>query len=160
MRQLYQISALLLLSFLPLSAFASDDADMNVQKYWKNVVQEEKFMRPYLQDGKHPLNAQWYGKEWYAEDWLVQYERDLDLIDGFYKADILREQVVDKDETPVLVVGPNFYRLSGYDQRRITHVVDVVYNVTAGSAAQVFKLRDWKSGRDIGHYSSTGLVLQ
>ncbi len=159
MRDGLKFSALFLLAFLPFVANASDNPDMNGQKYWKNVLQQEQLMHPYLKDGKQPLNAQWYGKEWYAEDWLVQFERDLDLVEGFYKADIFHEQIMD-DEIPVLVVGPNFYRLSGYDQRRVTHILDTVYDVTGSNDVKMFKLTDWKSGREIGHYSSLGLILQ
>lgn len=123
---------------------------------------DENFDRkynPYMENGKHAHNSQYFGREWYAEDWLDQYDNDLELIDEFYRADIFHDQDED-DGMPVLVVGPNFYHLSGYDKRRVTHVLDVVYNITSGSGVQMFTLEDWRTHRPIGIYTKHGLQLQ
>ncbi|MEM6780640.1 MAG: hypothetical protein AAF569_02125 [Pseudomonadota bacterium] len=114
---------------------------------------------PHLENGKHPHNNQYFGKEWFAEDWLAQYENDLDLINNFYEADIFHGQDED-DGVPVLIVGPNFYRLSGYDKRRVTHVLDVVYNITDGHEAGMFRLDDWRTDNPIGFYTEQGLQIQ
>lgn len=152
------LNALFLIVFSSIPALA-EGKDGAGYRYYKNLARRQALVMPQLENGKHPHNSQWFGKEWYAEDWLVQYERDLDLIDGFYKADIFHDQKMEGD-IPVLVVGPNFYHLSGYDKRRVTHVLDVVYAITDGDGAQVFKLQDWRTGEDIGWYSKNGLQIQ
>ncbi len=119
----------------------------------------DREFNPYMENGKHPHNSQHFGKQWYAEDWLAQYDNDLDLINDFYTADIFRGQDVD-DDVPVLIVGPNFYHLSGYDKRRVTHVLDVVYNITGGNGAQMFTLEDWRTHKPIGVYTKNGLQIQ
>lgn len=125
---------------------------------WLFGHEDHDYTSPYLEDGKRPHNTQWYYKdEWYADDWLTQYENELDLINGFYEADIFRDQK-DDGGVPVLVVGPNFYHLSGYDKRRVTHVLDVVYGITDGDG--VFLVRDWRTHRDVGVYTKHGLQLQ
>lgn len=119
---------------------------------------EMKKYNPYLENSRHVQIPQWEHKDWYAEDWLSQRD-GMEMVQGFYSADILRDQMVGHAELPVLVVGPNFYRLSGYDKRRVTHIVDIVYGITRDKVNGSFILQDWHTHRPIGICDQNGLRL-
>jgi hypothetical protein len=93
-----------------------------------------------------------------VEDWTSQKNGD-ELIKGFYNAEILHAQEMREGEVPVLVVGPNFYHLSGLDKRRVTQTVDTVYGVTASAENGSFMLKDWHTGNFIGAFDKNGLRL-
>lgn len=112
----------------------------------------------YLENSRHIQIAQWAHESWYAEDWTSQKD-GMSLIKGFYSADILRDQVSKEGKIPVLVVGPNFYRLSGYDKRRVAHVIDVTYGITSSKHNGSFLLKDWYSHYPIGVFDGNGLRL-
>ena len=128
---------------------------------------EIKKFQPFLTDERHEQIPQWDHKEWYAEDWLAQEENPEDLIRRFYEGGILWDQVTqtkknrkgDEQSFPILVVGPNFYRLSGYDKRRVAHVVDIVYGVTKSKENGYFELYDWNTRMPIGTFNKDGLTL-
>jgi len=113
---------------------------------------------PYLEDSRQTQVPQWENTNWYVEDWKAQREHALDLVQGFYQANVLKDQKVE-DGIPVLVVGPSFYRLSGYDKRRVAFLVDNVYGVTENAENNIFILRDWRTHKAIGVYTQTGLQL-
>ena len=122
-----------------------------------NRENTDKF-HPHLETTRHLQIPQWEDKNWYAEDWLSQ-KSGMDLVKGFYKADILRDQIAGKAEVPTLIVGPNFYRLSGYDKRRVTTIIDKVYGITAQRPNGSFYLQDWRTKDNIGVYDQDGLRL-
>ena len=159
-------NALFLLSFFvmlaggtanatPKSNFLFSQSWPHGHEAWESYT---KF-QPYLENNKHPHNSQWAGYGWYAEDWISQSGNGLDLVDGFYKADILRDQEMENG-VPVLVVGPSFYRLSGLDKRRVVTAVDVVYGVTKNAPRGAIQLKDWHTDLPIGLYTEHGLQLQ
>lgn len=157
---------LFLLSFfvitLPVGAHAKSKDNWMPFQFWPSGHEawtEYTRFQPYLENSKHPHNTQWAGYGWYAEDWMSQSRSNLDLVNGFYTADILRDQKMD-DGVPVLVVGPNFYRLSGLDKRRIVTTVDTVYGVTKNGGHKTIQLRDWYTKMPIGIYTEYGLQLQ
>ncbi len=113
---------------------------------------------PYLEDVRHLQIAQWEHTDWYAEDW--SYQKDsMSLVKGFYTGDIIRGQYLDNNQIPVLVVGPNFYRLSGLDKRRVTQAVSLAYGITDSKENGSFMLRDWYTKSNIGTYDHHGLRL-
>lgn len=120
---------------------------------------EKETFKPYIEDSRDVQIPQWAHKDWYAEDWLSQHD-GLRLVKGFYEGDILRDQYVDNKELPVLVVGPNFYHLSGYDKRRVVFTVDRVYGITESNLRGAFLLQDWKTKEFIGTYNRNGLRMQ
>lgn len=124
--------------------------------HWENLT-----WTPYLEDAIHPQVNQWNGKHWVVADWVAQRPAggEKDIIDGFYRADILSDQYVEND-LPVLVVGPNFYQLSGYDKRRVVQTVDDYFKITGSHAGAMFTLLDWKTEDPIGLYTASGLILQ
>lgn len=122
--------------------------------HWDNLDFE-----PYLEDAKYPHNSQWDKNPWKPEHWAQQRESGKHVIEGFYRADIIREQYVD-DDIPVLVVGPGFYLLGGQDKRRVTKMVDDVYNITSTRLNGMYMLYDWKTEKAIGAYTKYGLQIQ
>ena len=138
-------------------------ADLKAWKFgwWpghEKWVQYKKY-HPYLENGKHSQNTQWNEENWYVEDWVSQHGDAMELIDGFYKAAILQEQTVE-DDKPILVVGPQFYRLGGLDKRRVVTTVDVVYGITENQPNRYILLKDWHTKRQIGVYTADGLQLE
>lgn len=113
----------------------------------------------YLEDGKHTQNQQWANEDWYVQDWTSQYPDQYALIDGFFKSDILREQTEDSD-VPVLIVGPNFYRLGGLDKRRVVTTLDSVYGITERNEYAMIVLKDWHTKKEIGVFTKEGLQLE
>jgi hypothetical protein len=123
--------------------------------HWDNMTFE-----PYLEGAKHPHNTQWDDKNWEPADWAAQKPKgSLQVIQGFYTAGILQGQDVE-DDVPVLIVGPNFYHLSGYDKRRVVAMVDDYYKITSSKLNGMFTVTDWRSKKPIGIYTATGLQLQ
>lgn len=114
--------------------------------------------QPYLEDARELQIPQWEHEDWYVEDWTSQKD-GMTLIKGFYAADILRGQTVGHAELPVLVVGPNFYRLSGLDKRRVVHTVDATYGMTDKNDRAAFMLTDWNTKMPIGIFDKHGLRL-
>ncbi|HPD83644.1 MAG: hypothetical protein R3D88_05535 [Alphaproteobacteria bacterium] len=114
--------------------------------------------QPYLENTRELQIPQWEDTNWYVEDWTVQ-ESGMDLIKGFYKADIIRDQKVGREKLPILVVGPNFYRLSGLDKRRVMTTVDHVYGITEIKPNGSFFLEDWYTHKKIGVFDENGLRL-
>lgn len=126
--------------------------------WWESHWEGLDFI-PY-QNGKHPHNSQWESSKWQPRHWTAQRGGDaMEVVRGFYAADIVRRQYVD-DDIPVLEVGPAFYMLGGQDQRRVAEMVDHVYNITGSKENGMFQLFDWKTGEPIGAYTRYGLQLQ
>ena len=125
--------------------------------HWK-WTSYKKF-QPYLENGKHTQNQQWAAEDWYVQDWISQNKDGFTLIDGFFRSDILREQT-ESDNVPVLIVGPNFYRLGGLDKRRVLTTLDSVYGITAGGEHPLIILKDWNTKKEIGLFTKEGLQLE
>lgn len=150
--------ALILLTFITPTTYAR--AGIND---WKWSYEQDNYMpkagnNPYLEPEKQVQIPQWSHEDWVAEDWISQYSDPKDIIKGFYKADILRDQIIDGDRT-ILIVGPNFYHLSGFDKRRVSHVIDVIYGITKTAPEAAFFLKDWKTNKYIGVHDKYGLRL-
>lgn len=158
------ISNLLILLCFVVSLGVSLPAGAEPKKSWwgwsknhKRNVENNRY-NPYLEDARHVQIPQWSHKDWYAEDWLSQKD-GMELVQGFYSADILNDQITNENGQPILVVGPNFYRLGGYDKRRVAHIVDVTYGVTKSKEDGSFMLMDWNSSHYIGVFDKNGLRL-
>ena len=136
------------------------DSDSKVWLWgWPIAHERNHNFVPYLEEAKTPHNSQWNGDQWEPEHWFQNSESEMELIRSFYSADIFRNQYTE-DEIPVLKVGPNFYNLSGFDRRRVTRVIDEVYNITTDHEHGIFILVDWDSEKQIGTYTRYGLHLQ
>jgi len=120
---------------------------------------EYKNFNPHLEKGKDTQNQQWRNEDWYVQDWVSQHKNEFELIDGFFRADILRKQTEDGD-VPVLIVGPQFYRLGGLDKRRVLTTLDSAYGITDRGTHPVIVLKDWQTEREIGLFDKNGLSLE
>ncbi len=118
-----------------------------------------KQYNPYLEDARHLQIPQWKDENWYVEDWASQKDA-MTLIKGWYSADIIRDQKVGHANLPVLVVGPNFYRLSGFDKRRVVTTINVAYGIVSDqNDGKAFMLTDWYTKKPIGVFDNQGLRL-
>ncbi len=131
--------------------------------WWPDHWRNQDFM-PYFDNSKDPHNTQWDKTAlspvyWTPKEWVtMDGGRGLALIQKWYNVGILQDQYVD-DDMPYLVVGPNFYHLSGSDKRRVMQTIDAVYQVTSLSP-KMFYIEDSKTEKVIGYYTPKGLILQ
>lgn len=157
-----------LLSFT-LAASVSSDAQAEPKLWifsWGGDHWENQDFKPYLVEPSTTHDRQWDLKledvgpntytRWTSDDWKGEDGGET-TIAGFFKADIFREQK-ECGDIPVLVVGPNFYLLSGYDKRRATDLMNDVYAITDTQVGH-FQLRDDVTEDIIGYYDNTGLKL-
>ncbi len=160
---------LILLSFLSVSGAvpARAETEWRDVERWLGVnnnksravwSQQTKFV-PYLENGQHPHPQEWTKESWSASDWTQQRKNGLDLVSGFYRGDIIRNQSVE-DGVAVVTVGPNFYRIGSKEKHRVIASIDDVYGVTAQNDQGVILLRDWHTRRDVGLFTKSGLTLQ
>ncbi len=126
----------------------------------ENHKQHREFKKynPYLENSRHLQVPQWEHTDWMVEDWTSQTD-GMTLIKGWYAADILRDQTMGHAQLPVLVVGPNFYHLSGLDKRRVVTTIDVAYGITKSKNNGSFMLTDWYTKKPIGTFDRHGLRL-
>lgn len=116
--------------------------------------------KPYLENGTEPHNTQWRHKEWQVADWAPTSGDGMAQVDKFVRAGILADyHHANFWRSPTLRVGPSFYHLSGYDQRRVVELFDHVYDATSSRAGTLF-VEDDHTGRVIGLYTRAGLQLQ
>ena len=149
----------LVLGLLPLRAAQADPKPCWFA-WWPSHWTKMDWEKRHFEDGKTPINAQWNHQSWVPKDWIAQSGGDgVDMVQGFYNAGILADQYVDGD-TPVLEVGPAFFRLGGYDKRRVVAAVDQVYKVTGRMGRSVIRVVEDRTGKTIGFYTASGLVLQ
>ncbi|MEM6811694.1 MAG: hypothetical protein AAF549_04420 [Pseudomonadota bacterium] len=154
------VVGLFLTSFTPVYASESILSWGHVKKYIPFVNRRSHVPQyePYLEDVKELQIPQWEEENWYVEDWLAQKE-PMELMRGFYNADIIRNQTLDGKKTPILTVGPNFYHLSGLDKRRVTQTIDHIYQISAGKENGSYFLKDWHTKKHIGVFDENGLRL-
>ena len=156
-------NALIIASFIAAISFGAANTAQADSKYWYGDWSEKHWenqdYEPYYESAKWPHNSQWDYDDWKSSDWIAQEETKMQLINGFYNSDILRDQYMD-DGMHVLEIGPNFYKLGGFDKRRVTQVVDEIFGITGNEVFGSFMLDDWESKKPIGIYTQQGLQLQ
>ena len=147
------LSALALLS-APLPAFAS------WLGHWDPDSWEQQNDRPYIEHPSETQNTQWDNDPWSPKIWAQQRKGGAqEVIDGFYRADIIRKLYTEHG-TAAVRVGPAFYTLGGEDQRRVASMIDDTYGITANKTYGMFTLYDWNNDRAIGTYTQYGLQMQ
>ncbi len=169
----YLLNALILLCFFTfLSAPNTAKAEFSLLKKIKSAGSSitkpsrlhgsTRNYTPYLENARHTQHLQYKDKDWYVEDWTSQ-EDGMSLVKKFYKAEIFHDQKhnqkVGEESLPELVVGPNFYHLSGLDKRRAVTLIDTVYGVTDNSENGAFIVSDWYTKKPIGVFDQHGLLL-
>lgn len=128
--------------------FAILSASLSACSY--KMSQKQNFA-PYLEDVRALQIPQWEHENWYVEDWTSQKPAD-QIIRDLYKADVFKDQIEDKKGKKTLVVGPNFYRLSGFDKRRVVTLLDRSYQNTGTLGQNSFFLTDWRTKQYIGTF--------
>jgi hypothetical protein len=149
----------LITATLPNSAYAKSESWLSGIIEWLPNPASHIDYTPYLENNKQAHNSQWNSEEWGAEDWIRQRASALDTIQRLYDSHILHDQYIEEG-IAVLEVGSSFYRLSGYDKRRITALIDSVYGITENTVLGMYVINDASSGKQIGAYTSDGLQMQ
>lgn len=126
---------------------------------WPKAHWESQDFQPYIDSVRHTHHPQWDHEDWKPRDWTAQYDQPMDVIKGFYDADIIRDQYICGGRQ-ILEVGPNFYHLGSYDRQRVMKTVDHVYAVTGERRNGSFVLRDWDTDKPIGTYTRYGLQMK
>lgn len=154
---------LMMLSILVLTGAGNAFAAGNTPGFgWWNGHNEwikYKNFNPYFEEGKKTQNTQWGEQDWYVQDWISQNKDGFTLINDWFRAGILNKLDTKRD-VPLLVVGPNFYRLGGFDKRRVVTTLDTVYGITDHDTHNLILLQDWHTKRQIGLYTKDGLQLE
>lgn len=127
--------------------------------WWPTHWEDQPITKAYLRGGTIPQNTQWSQDGWHPLDWINDRGSAEAVIEGFYHADIIRDQDED-DDIPVLEIGPNFMELSPRDKRRVAHFIDFVYGITDQTDAGVFRIVHYHSCDPVGLYTKHGLQLQ
>ncbi|MBI1214511.1 MAG: hypothetical protein GC185_01670 [Alphaproteobacteria bacterium] len=107
---------------------------------------------------KHP--QQWAGQDWDPAAWNAQQWTPEIALKKFYQNGILTSQYTRQGNppTPVLEVGPRFYKLSDLDQRRVLKLLSD-YTGVFNSGCPAIELHDWYSHKTIGTYTPQGMFL-
>lgn len=76
------------------------------------------------------------------------------------KIGIVTGRGVDNQSVPYVLVGPNFYFLSGWEKRDVAKALDIALGLT-GNPTSIYRLRDWDTKAIVGEYDGkSGLILQ
>ncbi len=131
--------------------------------WWPSHWRDMNWEKRHFEDGKTPITTQWHDEKWSPADWVAQSGGNgMEMIQRFYDAGIVADQYVD-DDTPVLEVGPAFFRLGGLDKRRVVASVDHVYHVTGTGKGKpdTIQVVAKSTRKTVGYYTAaSGLVLQ
>lgn len=166
-----RILALLCSIFILFSASAAQATPKPwIWSWWPSHWHNQDF-KPYLEDTKQPHNIQWQrglyvDQDWHPQNWIEAKGSIRNVMDGFYKNNIIKSQDVDGD-MPVLIVGDGFMRLSGQEKRRVADFIDYVFQVTTTAPAGMYTIYydrtdKWIFGRGnpVAMYTERGLLLQ
>lgn len=119
----------------------------------------QKGFTPHLYEYGDSFPNNFKGKEWDPAAWPLSYQDRKQFTQNLFDADIIRDQYIKGEQVPVVVVGPNFYRLSDLDQYRICKTLDMLYGASTGKYGH-FLLQDWYSKQIIGDFTKNGLSLR
>lgn len=104
---------------------------------------------------QHP--AMWDGQDWDTTKWNKDWTPAV-AIDKFFKAKIFVKNYMKSNKTPVVVVGPTFYKLSDLDRRRTLKLLTDTTGIFKNGARSV-ELDDWYTDDIVGAYTPKGLFL-
>ncbi len=127
-----------------------------VFSWWPGHFTNLDFTQRYLNNGVDAHENQWDHEKWNPDVWIQQKKDGANLMDGFYAAGIIVDQTF-KNDIPYLHVGENFYKLGGYDQRRVIQSVDEIYSITNLESDDIFYIYDDRKHKIIGLYTKHGL---
>lgn len=105
---------------------------------------------------QHP--QQWQGQDWDIEVLKQHGWTPEQVIAGFYANKTFKTRYMRSPQMPVLVVGPNFYKISDLDRRRSLKLL-TDHEKVFESGIEMVELRDWHTDNVIGSYTRKGLFL-
>lgn len=114
---------------------------------------------PLLNNADSVISAQWQGRDWDPAGWPLSFQNPDLFMAGLRKAEIVKRLYMKGGKAPVLVAGPNFYRLSDLDQGRVAKAVDTITGATKGPLGG-FLVEDWATGRIVAEFTKNGLALR
>ena len=158
-----KILSIFLVSSLSLSSAAQADPKWSSWGGWDTgfgkMNRANYDFSPHMDHTHHSHPTYNENVDWEPAHWVQQFEGGAEeFIDRGYKAQIIHDQDIE-DGLPTLVVGPNFYMLSAYDQRRYVRTVDYIYGMTQ-NAPHVMMVRDWKSNNVVGAVDPKYITFQ
>lgn len=116
--------------------------------------------RPYLYNGTDLQMVDRVRNKSLLSDWTKTPADAVRLVQNFIAIDVLDHYSYnDFTKSPLLTVGPGFYRLSRVDQSRVASLVDYVYHGTQKIPGTIF-VADRDTHRVIGLYTAEGLQLE
>lgn len=71
---------------------------------------------------------------------------------------VVKGRGVDNQNVPYVLVGPNFYHLSGWEKRDVVKALDLALGLT-GNPTGIYRIRDWDTKAIVGEYGPAGLIL-
>jgi hypothetical protein len=104
---------------------------------------------------QHP--HQWDGQDWDPSKWNGEWASE-NTLRKFFRARIFEKQYLDRNDIPVVELGPAFYKLSDLDQRRTLKLLSDQMAFFAKGYPTV-KLVDWHTRDVIGAYTAKGMFL-
>lgn len=104
---------------------------------------------------KHP--QQWKGQDWDPSKWDGKMWTPEIAVQKFYEGRIFERQYM-RNNMPVVVLGPTFYKLSDLDQRRTLKLLSDHTGIF-GKGYQMVELRDWNTKAVVGSYTPRGMYL-
>jgi len=97
------------------------------------------------------------GKGWDQDLWSKRWTDDV-VVRKLFQNRVFDNEFIQKGGMPVLVVGPQFYKLSDLDRRRSLDLVVRNANLFNRGYGYV-RLMDWWSKEPIGGYTKQGMFL-
>jgi hypothetical protein len=104
---------------------------------------------------QHP--AAWDGQGWDPKKWGPGWTPEI-AIQKFFNARIFEHQYMYGGRTPVVELGPTFYKLSPLDQRRTLKLLTDQAGIFK-KGHDVVELTDWHTHGVVGTYTPKGLFL-
>ena len=123
-------------------------------------AETSRVFRPYLNDEIDGQQAALRHDPRRLSDWTRSPRAGIHLLKHFFDIGVLDDYSYNVfTKSPLLVVGPGFYRLSRLDQNRVAGLVDFVFHGTQKKPGTIF-IADHDTGKVIGLYTAEGLQLE
>lgn len=113
---------------------------------------------PWLNDIKNSHPDQWAGQYWDTSAWNEDRWTPEIALRLLYLNHTFHRQYV-KNGTPVIEIGPTFYKLSDLDRRRSLRLM-ANHTDILNKGYKAFLIKDWETRDTIGSYTQTGMYLE
>ncbi len=159
---------LLLNAALPTAGFAFDDLNRTANRtpwgivpnpLWLTARPDHYEFTPLVsnQDPQNQHPAAWDGQDWDSSQWGANWTPDV-AVQKFFQARIFERQYMDAASTPVVELGPTFYKLSDLDRRRTLKLL-TEQTAVFKKGHSVVELVDWSTHKIVGTCTPKGMFL-